>query len=91
MAIKCQQCGGQIYKDEKFCPSCGMPVAAPQQVPQAPYAQPANFGYPQYPGYPNPMGGIYVQPPMMPGYGRERMAFRQSRSISSLMALSFSM
>ena len=56
----CQQCGGPVFEDEKFCPGCGRPVNAPM-----PYGyqmpiyggfciqQQVGYGYPQLPyGYP---------------------------------------
>ncbi len=70
MATKCQYCGGQIYKDEKFCPNCGKPTADGKKANQPAYPQPYGMQpmYPMMPGmypYPQMGGGVNLMQPMM--------------------------
>ena len=49
-AFFCMKCGGQISQSSSFCPSCGNPIAGPQQVPEVNQAPWGTASYPQTQG-----------------------------------------
>jgi hypothetical protein len=62
LTMTCPKCGAVLAPNEKFCPKCGLPVAAPAPTPAPQYAPPPQPQYASAPQYAGPKLHRFISP-----------------------------